>query len=103
MLPRMATGDIRLGGAHIKKGDWVLFGITAANSDPKVFPDPANSTPARQPRTDQLRRGVHFCLGMHLARRELETAMRVVFRTLSGYPVEAGGEVSSRRRRAAGA
>jgi cytochrome P450 len=24
-------------------------------------------------------RGVHFCLGVHLARRELETALRVVF------------------------
>jgi cytochrome P450 len=80
MLPRMATGDIRLGEAHIKKGDWVLFGITAANRDPKVFPDPHRFDPSRDNRElISFGRGVHFCLGMHLARRELETALRVVF------------------------
>jgi cytochrome P450 len=71
MLPRMA---------HIKKGDWVLFGITAANRDPKVFPDPHRFDPSRDNRElISFGRGVHFCLGMHLARRELETALRVVF------------------------
>jgi cytochrome P450 len=80
MLPRMATGDIKLGDAHIKKGDWVLFGITAANRDPKVFPDPHRFDPTRDNRElISFGRGVHFCLGMHLARRELETALRVVF------------------------
>ena len=80
MLPRMATGDIKLGNAHIKKGDWVLFGITAANRDPKVFPDPNRFDPSRDNRElISFGRGVHFCLGMHLARRELETALRVVF------------------------
>jgi len=80
MLPRMATGDIKLGNAHIKKGDWVLFGITAANRDPKVFPDPDRFDPSRDNRElISFGRGVHFCLGMHLARRELETALRVVF------------------------
>jgi cytochrome P450 len=80
MLPRMASGDITLGGAHIKKGDWVLFGITAANNDPKVFPDPRKFDPSRDNRElISFGRGVHFCLGMHLARRELETALRVVF------------------------
>jgi cytochrome P450 len=80
MLPRMATGDIKLGDAHIKKGDWVLFGITAANRDPKVFPDPHRFDPSRDNRElISFGRGVHFCLGMHLARRELETALRVVF------------------------
>lgn len=80
LLPRMASGSTTLGGAPIKKGDWVLFGITAANRDPEVFPDPHRFDPARDNRAlISFGRGVHFCLGAHLARRELETALKVVF------------------------
>jgi cytochrome P450 len=94
MLPRMATGDIKLGGAHIKKGDWVLFGITAANRDPKVFPDPNRFDPSRDNRElISFGRGSHFCLGMHLARRELETALRVVFERYPDIRLKPGAEV----------
>ncbi len=80
MLPRMATGNIKLGDAHIKKGDWVLFGITAANNDPRVFSNPRKFDPSRDNRElISFGRGVHFCLGVHLARRELETALKIVF------------------------
>lgn len=79
LLPRMASGDTELGGVRIRKGDWLLFGITAANSDPQVFPDPRRFDPARDNREIiTFGRGVHFCLGMHLARRELEVALKVV-------------------------
>jgi cytochrome P450 len=94
MLPRMATGDIKLGDAHIKKGDWVLFGITAANRDPKIFPDPHRFDPSRDNRElISFGRGVHFCLGMHLARRELETALRVVFERYPDIRVKPGSKV----------
>ena len=94
MLPRMATGNIKLGGAHIKKGDWVLFGITAANRDPKVFPDAAKFDPSRDNRElISFGRGVHFCLGMHLARRELETALRVVFERYPDIRLKPGAKV----------
>jgi len=94
MLPRMATGDIKLGDAHIKKGDWVLFGITAANRDPKVFPDPHKFDPARDNRElISFGRGVHFCLGMHLARRELETALKVVFERYPNIRLKPGSKV----------
>lgn len=94
MLPRMATGDIKLGDAHIKKGDWVLFGITAANSDPKVFPNPRKFDPSRDNRElISFGRGVHFCLGMHLARRELETALKIVFERYPDIRLKPGSKV----------
>jgi cytochrome P450 len=94
MLPRMATGNIKLGDAHIKKGDWVLFGITAANSDPKVFPNPRKFDPSRDNRElISFGRGVHFCLGMHLARRELETALKVVFERYPDIRLKPGSKV----------
>jgi cytochrome P450 len=94
LLPRMATGNVTLGGAHIRKGDWVLFGITAANRDPKVFPHAAKFDPMRDNRElISFGRGVHFCLGMHLARRELETALRVVFERYPNIRLKPGAEV----------
>jgi cytochrome P450 len=94
LLPRMATGDIMLGGAPIKKGDWTLFGITAANSDPKVFPNPREFDASRDNRElISFGRGVHFCLGMHLARRELETALRVVLERYPDIRLKRGFEV----------
>lgn len=95
LLPRMAPHDAELGGARIRAGEWMLFGITAANHDPKVFKDPRRFDPSRDNRElISFGRGVHFCLGMHLARRELETALRLVLerfpaiRLTPGKPVE---------------
>jgi cytochrome P450 len=94
MLPRMATGDIELGGADIRKGDWLLFGITAANNDPKVFPDPRRFDPSRDNRQlISFGRGVHFCLGMHLARRELEIALKIVFERYPNIRLKPGSKV----------
>lgn len=90
-LPRLASGDCTIGDAHIKKGDWTLFGITAANSDPKVFPEPRKFDPARDNRELlTFGRNVHFCIGMHVARRELETALRVVFERFPNIQLKPG-------------
>ncbi len=94
LLPRMASADYELGGAKISKGDWLLFGITAANNDPKVFPDPRRFDPSRDHRElISFGRGVHFCVGMHLARRELETALRVVLQRFPDIRLTPGKEV----------
>ncbi len=63
----------------MREGEWVLFGITAANSDPGIFPDPRRFDPQRGNKNLAFGHGVHFCLGSHLARQELETELKVVF------------------------
>lgn len=79
MMPRIATGSTELGGVRIREGDWVAFAIAAANNDPAKFTDPRRFDPARDNRDlISFGRGAHFCVGMHLALRELETALRVV-------------------------
>ncbi|GLV26869.1 cytochrome P450 [Sphingobium sp. Cam5-1] len=78
--PRMASADIELGGVSIKEGDMVALAITAANRDPAVFPDGSRFDPTRDnSKSLTFAYGPHFCLGMHLARRELEAALRIVF------------------------
>ena len=79
LLPRMCSKDITFGGVNMKAGDWVLFGITAANNDPQVFENPRHFDPDRNNKNLAFGHGVHFCLGSHLARRELEVATKVLF------------------------
>ncbi len=83
LLPRRCSKDTELGGVKIRKDDWVLFGITAANSDPAVFADPRRFDPDRPDKNLAFGHGEHFCLGSHLARRELETALE---RVLTRFP-----------------
>jgi cytochrome P450 len=78
LLPRMCSKDTELGGVHIKAGDWVLFGITAANSDPRVFDNPRQFDPQRSNKNLAFGHGEHFCLGSHLARQEMETEIKIV-------------------------
>jgi cytochrome P450 len=79
LLPRMCSKDTSLGGQDICKGDWILFGITAANNDPEVFESPRRFDPNRSSKHLAFGHGEHFCLGSHLARRELEGALKLVF------------------------
>ncbi len=79
LLPRICSKDIRLGEVDIAAGDWTLFGIAPANRDPDAFPEPHVFDPARSRKSLVFGHGVHFCLGSHLARRELETAIKLIF------------------------
>lgn len=79
LLPRRCAKDTQLGGVAIAAGDWILFGVTAANSDPAVFPDPRRFDPGRREKNLAFGHGEHFCLGSHLARSELEVAIERVF------------------------
>lgn len=94
LLPRMCSKDTELGGVAIKDGEWILFGITAANNDPAVFPEPRHFDPDRPNKNLAFGHGVHFCLGSHLARRELEAGIKVIFERfpdmalVPGKPVE---------------
>ena len=94
LLPRMCSKDTQLGGVDIHDGDWVLFGITAANNDPGVFPDPRVFDPARDNKNLAFGHGEHFCLGSHLARRELECAIERVMARFPGMSLMADRPVT---------
>lgn len=79
LLPRRCSKDTELAGVAIAEGDWVLFGITSAHRDREVFDEPDRFDPERTEKNLAFGHGEHFCLGSHLARRELETAIERVF------------------------
>jgi len=92
---RQAQGDYRLGDVDLKAGDWLLMSYLSANRDETVFPDAMRFDIARKNADEHLAFGigVHFCLGAHLARMELEAFFRELLPRLDR--IELAGEPES--------
>ncbi len=74
---RTASEDAELGGVVIRRGEKVVVSIPAANRDPEKFTAPDQLDLGRDA-TGHLAfgHGRHMCIGQHLARLELEVALR---------------------------
>lgn len=81
-MRRTATRDTLLDGQPISEGDKLLMFYWSANRDSAVFADPERFDIARDPNphVGYGGAGPHFCLGAHLARREIT----IMFRELLG-------------------
>jgi methyl-branched lipid omega-hydroxylase len=88
-MRRTATRDGELDGHPFAAGDKFLLFYAAANRDPAVFADPHVFDLARDPNPHVGfgGHGPHFCLGAHLARRELAVTFRAVFDLLPDLEV----------------
>lgn len=79
-MQRTATQDITVGDMAIKKGDLIKLFYPSVNHDPELFGEDAEKFDVtRAQRVPDLKNqhrtfgvGEHFCLGSHLARRELQ-------------------------------
>ena len=73
-------------------GDKVLLFYNSANRDEDVFDDPYRFDVRRvpNPHLGFGAAGPHFCLGAHLARREIDVMLRELFDRLPD--IEAAGE-----------
>jgi cytochrome P450 len=82
---RTVTRDgVRLGDQEFSEGDKVVLWYCSANRDEAVFGDPFVFDVTRTP-NDHIGfggPGPHFCLGAHLARREITVVFRELFRRL---------------------
>jgi cytochrome P450 len=83
-MRRTATQPAELGGRSFSEGDKVVLFYGAANRDPAVFEDPDLFDLHRDASAHVGfgGPGPHFCLGAHLARRELAIAFRQLLRRL---------------------
>jgi cytochrome P450 len=83
-LSRVVTTDTELAGCPIKKGDRVMFGLGAANRDPREFDHPESVDLARYPnRHLGFGSGPHRCVGAHLAKLQLRVGLE---ESLSAFP-----------------
>lgn len=70
-LTRYAREDVELGGVKIRKGQRLFLMTNSAMHDETVFPDPETFDVRRNTTaTVAFGNGIHFCLGVHLARLE---------------------------------
>ena len=80
-MRRTTTAPVRLRGVDIDAGEKVLLFYWSANRDEDVFADPYCFDVARRPNPHLGfgGPGPHFCLGAHLARREITVMFRELF------------------------
>ncbi|MCB0952156.1 MAG: cytochrome P450 [Microthrixaceae bacterium] len=88
-MRRTVTHDLELSGEQFSEGDRLVLFYGAANRDPREFRDPDVMDVRRDPNPHVGfgGPGPHFCLGAHLARRELSVVFRQLFTRLPDIEV----------------
>ncbi len=83
-MRRTAVSDTTIGDVAVSAGDKLLLLYGSANRDETVFTDPDSLDLGRSPNPHHGfgAHGPHFCLGAHLARREIGVAFRELFATM---------------------
>jgi cytochrome P450 len=85
-MRRTLTRDYTMNGQDYREGDKVVLFYYAANRDEAVFADPERFDITRSPNPHLSFGGAgpHFCLGAHLARRELTVMLRELLTRVPG-------------------
>jgi cytochrome P450 len=88
-MRRTVTRPLTLSGQDFDTGDRLIMFYGAANRDPRVFDDPERFDVRRDPNPHVGfgGPGPHFCLGAHLARRELAVVFRQILTRLPDIEV----------------
>jgi cytochrome P450 len=83
-MRRTVTEPTTVSDHEFAEGDKVVLFYGAANRDPRVFDEPEKFDVRRDPNNHVGfgGPGPHFCLGAHLARRELSIVFRQLFTRL---------------------
>ncbi len=80
ILVLLATEDLDVRGQTVRKGEAVLPVLASANRDESVFPGADRLDLCRTANNHlAFGRGVHYCLGAHLARAELAVGLAALF------------------------
>lgn len=86
---RMVSRDMDFDGVRMRKGEYVMLFLPAANLDPNVFPNPQTFDLLRANKTHMVfGRGPHRCVGSHLARVELQVFYEELFARLPPFQLD---------------
>lgn len=81
---RFATADVTLGDVTIPAGEMILLSPGSANRDSARFDAPDQlDLRRRQPSNLAFGHGIHYCIGAHLAKMEMEIGLS---RLITRYP-----------------
>ncbi|MCV7300392.1 cytochrome P450 [Mycobacterium barrassiae] len=92
-ITRVATKDTVLGGVEIPAGATVMPMLGSATHQEDRFPDPDKFDIFRPQKSHMAwGHGVHVCLGMHLARLEMRTAINLLLDRLPNLRLDPDGD-----------
>ncbi|HXL61431.1 MAG TPA: cytochrome P450 [Mycobacterium sp.] len=92
-ITRVATRDTELGGVQIPQGSSVMPMLGSVNRQEDRYPDPDKFDIFRQAKGHLgWGHGVHVCLGMHLARLEMRTAINLLLDRLPNLRMDPDGD-----------
>lgn len=78
--PRYSVNDVEIDGVTIPRGDFLMPLLASANCDPDKFEEPERFDVFRDPNPHvSFGRGIHVCLGLKLAKAEVEIALERLF------------------------
>jgi cytochrome P450 len=92
---RICTRETTIQGVTILPGDKVAMSTTLAGRDAEAFEHPHEIRLDRKPTHSSFGFGGHFCLGVHLARRELRIALEELLQALPEFSIKPGAVISS--------
>ena len=82
----MATADVEIDGRRIRRGQFCVLLLGAANRDPEAFAEPDRLDVGRSEcRHLSFGQGIHFCLGAGLARLEAQVALGSLLRRFPDF------------------
>ena len=90
---RVVTKDVEINGQKMLAGDYVIMSTPLAGRDPEAYDKPQEIRLDRRPTHVTLGASLHRCLGQHLARRELQTAIEEFVKVIPDFRVEPGFKV----------
>jgi cytochrome P450 len=93
MFSRFVTADTTFCGVELPAGAVLHLCLGAANRDPERWSDPDIYDPRRPPKPNVgFGGGPHVCLGMHVARAEMQVALNALFDRLPSLRLDPDAE-----------
>ena len=90
---RIVSKEHQLGGHTLLPGDVVVMSTPLAGRDPEAYDNPQEIRLDRKAAHVTLGHSIHRCLGQHLARRELQTAIEEFVKVIPMFSVQDGFRV----------
>ncbi|CAO5047114.1 cytochrome P450 [Microcystis aeruginosa] len=81
-VSRRAIEDVEVSGRIIHRGEYVVIYIGAVNHDPEYFSNPQKLDFSRRKPNLAFGGGIHYCLGMFLAKLEVQIALNAMVQRL---------------------
>ncbi|MBR3369469.1 MAG: cytochrome P450/oxidoreductase [Rhodobacteraceae bacterium] len=92
---RYVAQNSEIAGHPIPEGARVLVMFASANRDPQKFPDPTRFDVTRDVHDHVgFGQGVHMCMGMHLARLEMQSLVQALRRRVARFELTAEPQVA---------